>query len=292
MALGGGGSEEDLYLPYMELWKKALPDYEIKLWNASNLPLDLNPWTRKMTELGDGVFLSDFFRWWVCKEYGGIYLDADIEIYDGAGFDALITELENSQDYDAIIGIETPMGGYTSHSFASKKGSKIATYMCKLYENLDALSVARKKMLVGPHMSSLYFWENGVGNKGSLSLKEPTIKAGVKIYPLDFFSPLQYGMKPSLEYLSKNTCLVHHYGGLWIDDECILSNQKREMIKTLLNKRPKLLQDYIGNHRPLASFCKKWIRKSLIFVFNHIVAPLGSTRREWLKALSKGLGEQ
>lgn len=281
----GFGGEQDLYLPYLELWKKALPHYEFKLWNASNLPLDLNPWTRKMTELQDGVFLSDFFRWWVCKEYGGIYLDADIEIFNATKFDALIDELEKTQEYDSIIGIETPIGGYTSHSFACKKNSALATYMCHLYENLDALSIARKKMLVGPHITNLYFWEHGIGNKGNLLSKIPTIKAGVKILPIDFFSPLQYGAKPSLEYLSDNTCLAHHYGGSWFEDDSVMSIQRDAMKNNLLKKRPKLLHDYIREQSGIYSVLKKQIKYFLRWIVNRIILPKGSKRRDFFRKL-------
>lgn len=281
----GFGGEKDLYLPYLELWKKALPDYEIKLWNAENLPLDLNPWTRKMTQLQDGVFLSDFFRWWVCKEFGGIYLDADIEIFDGKKFDTLINELEKSDEYDSLIGIETPIGGYTSHSFACKKDAKIANYMCNLYANLDALSVARKKMLVGPHITNLYFWEQGLGNKGNISSKIPIIKAGVKILPLDYFSPLQYGAKPSLEYLSQNTCLAHHYGGSWFEDDSAMALQKDAMKNTLSQKRPKLLQDYISEQDTLFTQTKIMIKKSLKWVINKIVLPKGTKRRDFFRKI-------
>ena len=281
----GFGGEEDLYLPYMELWKKALPHYEIKLWNASNLPLDLNPWTRKMTELGDGVFLSDFFRWWVCKEYGGIYLDADIEIYDGAGFDALITELEDSQDYDALIGVETPLSGYTSHSFASKPNSSLASYMCGLYENLDVFSVARKKMLIGPHLSNLYFWEKQIGKQGFISPKEPEIFARVKVYPLDFFSPIQYGFKPSLEYFSSRTCLAHHYGDSWIDDESALSIQRDAMRSNLLKRRPKLVQDYIQEDRGFFGKISRISKHTFRWLIHKILIPKDSRRRDYCRQL-------
>lgn len=281
----GFGGEKDLYLPYLELWKKALPEYKIKLWNADNLPLDLNPWTKKMTELQDGVFLSDFFRWWVCNEYGGIYLDADIEVFDGAKFDALIDELEKSQEYDSLIGIETPIGGYTSHSFACKKNSKLANYMCNLYANLDVLSIARKKMLVGPHITNLYFWEQGIGNRGNILSKTPIVEAGVKILPLDFFSPLQYGAKPSLEYLSHNTCLAHHYGGSWFENDSAMAIQRDAMKSTLQKSRPKLLQDYILEQNTPISYLKRNAKKSLKYIVNKIILPKGSRRRDFFRKI-------
>lgn len=283
----GFGGEKDIYLPYLELWKKALPHYDFKLWNASNLPLDLNPWTRKMTELQDGVFLSDFFRWWVCKEYGGVYLDADIEIYDAHKFDSLIQELEKAQEYDSIIGIESnfPIKKYTSHSFASKKNSRITTYMCNLYANLDVLSIARKKMLIGPDITNLYFMEYGNQDTQLLSTKLPIIDANVKILPIDFFSPLQYGAKPSLEYFSENTCLAHHYGGAWVDKDSSLHIWSKEIQASLSQKRPKLLQDYISKQNKIGRHIKNMSEKILKWILFTVLIPPNTKRRLYFKKI-------
>ena len=60
------------------------------------------------------------------REYGGAYLDADVEIVNGAIFRKLIDQLEESPECDAFIGIDEKAGGwYTAHSMASKPGSRI-----------------------------------------------------------------------------------------------------------------------------------------------------------------------
>lgn len=57
-------------------WKKELPDYEIKLWDVSNIPH--NAWVDEALSSKKWAFVTDYVRAWAVYNYGGIYLDADI----------------------------------------------------------------------------------------------------------------------------------------------------------------------------------------------------------------------
>jgi len=156
-----------------------------------------------------------------------------------------------------------------------KKNAKIAQFMCKLYENLDVLSIARKKMLIGPCLTQLYFWEYGVGKEGFMpSCNEEEIKACVKIYPIDYFSPLQYGSKISLDFFTNRTCLAHHYGGSWLEE----NKNKTYGFKTL--------DDYVREENKLCVFINKLCTNVLRFFFR-IIAPRDSNREKYLKNLAR-----
>lgn len=60
-------------------WQKYLPDYEIKLWDESNIPMD-HPYVRAMYEKGMWAFVADYVRFWALEREGGIYLDTDTEV--------------------------------------------------------------------------------------------------------------------------------------------------------------------------------------------------------------------
>jgi hypothetical protein len=112
---------------------------------------------------------------------------------------------------------------------ACKKGSDLAKFMCETYESLGAVSLWRRKIfyLMAPQLTSLYFATHGWNpdGMGSLShLETPTVVAGVKIYPQEWFSP----MKPHFEngigsfvidsYTDK-TCICHHFSCSWHDED-------------------------------------------------------------------------
>ncbi|PAF54455.1 hypothetical protein BKH42_00650 [Helicobacter sp. 13S00482-2] len=277
----GFGGEEDIYQEYFQNWKEKLKGYEFRNWNATNLPLDVNSYVRAMVKLQDGVFLSDYFRWWVLKEYGGIYLDGDIEIVSKEGLDILIDELSISEEYDAIIGIESNQkGGYTSHSMASKPNSNLAKFMCEIYENLGKLYLARKELLIGPKITALYFLDNGSFNESKgyiFGFKEPIIADRVKIYPKDYFSPISYGKTPILEDLTHRSVLAHHYGNSWWEKDSYFFVQKQAMLK-----RRKMIKDYLREQKTLKFRFKQFPKKIIL----KILFPIGSKRRLWIKNLA------
>lgn len=221
----GFDGRPDMFSNYLKTWEKELPGFEIIHWNAQNLPMDINDYTCKLFEERDHAFLTDFFRWWVLREYGGVYLDADIEVVNGQGFTTLVKELESSRDFDAFIGIdERRSGWYTAHSMAARKGSDLASFMCEVYEGLDQLSVWRKKALYlwAPQMVALYFANNGhhVEGMGTTPfLDAPIIISNVKVYPQDYFSPLAPTGQPKKPFVlsayTKNTVICHHFACTW-----------------------------------------------------------------------------
>ena len=223
----GFDGKPDRFQGYLQTWADQLPDFEIKLWNASNLPIDINDYVKELYAAKDHAFLTDYFRWWVLKEHGGMYLDADVEVTDGKQLRNLIEELEVADKFDAFIGIDEKEGGwYTAHSMATKPNAKIAEYMCSVYEGMGPIKAWRKKAfyLWAPQLTALYFFENGhhVGGMGtSPHLDDPVIHAGVKIYPQDYFSPLAPkadGDKLfSLNAYTERTSLCHHFACSWHD---------------------------------------------------------------------------
>lgn len=61
-------------------WQKYLPDYEFKLWNEKTFDVNTSLFTKQAYANKKWAFVSDYVRIWALKEYGGIYLDTDIEV--------------------------------------------------------------------------------------------------------------------------------------------------------------------------------------------------------------------
>ena len=75
----GGNPKTELILKCIESWKKYMPDYEIIEWNESNFTFD-NAYAKEAYENKKYAFVSDYARLKVVYEYGGIYLDTDVEL--------------------------------------------------------------------------------------------------------------------------------------------------------------------------------------------------------------------
>jgi hypothetical protein len=226
----GFDGKPDPYIGYLDTWKQQLSEYEICNWNAENLPLDICEFSRTMYELRDHAFLSDYFRWWVLREHGGIYLDADIEIVNGGLFNQIVERVEQSPELNAAIGIDNREGGwYTAHSVISKKAGAYAQFMCSVYEGLGPVSIWRRKIFyfMAPQLAALYFAKNGHNPDGmgtSPNLDKPISISGVEVLPQEYWSPMTPAMKDgklgfAINALTENTSICHHFSCSWHDED-------------------------------------------------------------------------
>jgi mannosyltransferase OCH1-like enzyme len=71
----------------IESWQKYLPEYELKLWNETNSPMQ-HHYVQEMYKQKKWAFVSDYIRFWALENEGGIYLDTDTEVLKS--FDSLL----------------------------------------------------------------------------------------------------------------------------------------------------------------------------------------------------------
>lgn len=62
-------------------WKRLMPDYTFMRWDESTFPLDKYPLAKYACEAKRYALASDVCRYNVLAEYGGIYLDTDVELF-------------------------------------------------------------------------------------------------------------------------------------------------------------------------------------------------------------------
>lgn len=222
----GFDGRPDPYLKYLETWHREMPEYEVITWNAKNLPMENCEFTKMMYALRDHAFLTDYYRWWVLREYGGVYLDADVEIVSGKKLDTIVAELAADQGFDAVIGIDNRDGGwYTAHSVVAVQDSELTRFMCSVYEKLGPVAFWRRKIFyfMAPQLVALYFAMNGhnVDGMGTTPLLDaPIVKCGVKIYPQEYFSPVVPYIDGDragfvVNGYTRNTALCHHFACSW-----------------------------------------------------------------------------
>ncbi len=65
----------------IEGWKRLMPDYEIKRWDESSFDLEKYPLAKYACEVKKFALASDVCRYNVLSEYGGIYLDTDVDVF-------------------------------------------------------------------------------------------------------------------------------------------------------------------------------------------------------------------
>ena len=61
-------------------WRKFFPDYEIIEWNEDNFDVISIPYTAQAYEVKKYAFVSDYARFKILYEQGGLYFDTDVEV--------------------------------------------------------------------------------------------------------------------------------------------------------------------------------------------------------------------
>lgn len=124
--LGKGEKNERAKL-CIESWKRLLPDYEIIEWNEENFDVNCNNWCKESYKNKKYAFTSDYVRLWVLYNYGGIYMDTDVEVYKP--LDKFLTE-------KGFTGFETVNYPSTA-TLGAEKGNPVIKKMMEWYENHD-----------------------------------------------------------------------------------------------------------------------------------------------------------
>lgn len=90
----------------IDSWKKYLPDYEIKEWNESNFDINSIAYTAEAYEARKYAFVSDYARYKILYEHGGIYFDTDVEVI--APMDDLLAKgpFMGQEDYLSAISLQ------------------------------------------------------------------------------------------------------------------------------------------------------------------------------------------
>ena len=204
--------------PYPELvqrciqsWKEKLPDYELMLWDMNRFDIHSVPWVEQACSVKKWAFAADYIRLYALYNYGGIYLDSDVEVLKS--FDDLL-------DRPYFFGKEhTPDRIENQNSIeAATMGAEKELPFIK-----TAMSFYEKNEFCG---------KNGFLNTTTL----PTILARtlknhpMDVLPMDFFSPKN---TRTLELqITKNTYSIHHFNGSWHS----IAQQKHVALRTKLCK--------------------------------------------------------
>ena len=121
----GDNKLSPLNISCMKTWSEYNPDFEVVRWDESNSPME-SGYVKQAIKQKKYAFASDYIRFFVLFNYGGIYLDTDMEV---------IKPLDDFLENDFFAGYESE-NWINCSIFGADKGSDV----CKEVLNvLDAL---------------------------------------------------------------------------------------------------------------------------------------------------------
>lgn len=121
----GGKEKPDGVKKCMNTWKEKMPDWEYLEINEDNFDINYNQYVKDAYENKHYAFVSDVARLWALYNYGGVYMDTDVWVYQ---------QLDKFLDYDFFTGFEQSHYPVTATIGAVKENNLIKE-MLDTYEN-------------------------------------------------------------------------------------------------------------------------------------------------------------
>lgn len=197
-----------LAIKCIESWKKYLPDYEIRKWNEDNFDVNIIPYTAEAYKAKKYAFVSDYARFWILYNYGGLYFDTDVEIIksmdriiEAGPFMGTEDVSMNQNPFDINPGL----GLFAVPKMPIYK-KLLDFYEAKVFSNYsgdysDTVVTATTKLMK---------------EQGYVSSNRLQLIAGINIYPADFFCPKHVVDGHYVLDITDNTVSIHHYNGSWL----------------------------------------------------------------------------
>ncbi|AEE16183.1 glycosyltransferase family 32 protein [Treponema brennaborense] len=179
-----------------------LPNYEIKIWTKENFDVGSVSWVKQAFDSKKYAFAADYIRFWSLYNYGGIYLDSDVEVVKNFDFFLNVKSFIGFEYLNipeaAVVGAEegtdwvkTCLDWYDGKSFFAENGEMKKDVVPRLVKR-----VLEKK------------YNQKIVDTGKIREFE-----GLTIYPYFYFSPKNY-FTGKIKVEDKTVC-IHHFASAW-----------------------------------------------------------------------------
>lgn len=200
----GGKPLPELAQKCISSWKKYCPDYEMKLWNENNFDINIVPFTAQVALAKKWGFIVDYIRAWAVYNYGGIYLDTDVE---------LIKPLDAFLHNTCFSGFESEKYINPGNIFAGERGCGIAKEVMDFYTSYNFIQEnGALNLTPSPKIFTSMLLKYGL--KQNNTFQELDVFTA---YSSDYFCPKNFGTGDIT--ITGNTHSIHHYDGSWLSEK-------------------------------------------------------------------------
>ncbi len=195
----GGNPLPELAQKCIASWRKFCPDYEIIEWNESNFDINCCDYVKEAYAAKKWAFVSDVVRLYVLVNYGGIYMDTDVEV---------IRPLDDILQYEAVSGFESQTQIQTG-LMACREGQALFYELLHEYDNAHFIKE-----------DGLYDLTTNVTRITDICLKYGLkqdnsfqIINGFALFPNEYFCPKDFDT--GILTLTANSHTIHHFDTSW-----------------------------------------------------------------------------
>lgn len=209
---------------WMESWKRFCPDYEIIEWNENNYDVGKNAFMTDAYKAEKWAYVPDYARLDIVYQYGGIYLDTDVE---------LIRPLDDLLYQNAFAGVDRTLRLSLGLGFGAAPKSDAFKDMMNIYTNSR---FDETQMIPAPRAMENYFRTKGFIQDGNFQI----IENGMTVYPEKVLSGKDYAT--GIIEPTEHTYAIHHYDGSWNDHTSLRRiKYAQDLYKELVLNRNRLI---------------------------------------------------
>lgn len=196
-------------LKCIDSWRRFFPDYEIREWNDSNFDVGAIPYTKEAYDAKKFAFVSDYARFKILYDQGGLYFDTDVEV---------IRPMDDIISSGSFMGFEIDTTSETygkvnpGVGMGAIPGLEVYRQILDYYNNLhfilpdgthnvtDAVVNITTRELIKVGLKK---------NEGIQAIGE------IKIYPAEYFNPLDDATGKLT--ITSNTYSIHWFTKTWLN---------------------------------------------------------------------------
>lgn len=219
----GHGKKSKLAQKCIRSWKKYCPDYEIIEWNEETYDISSAPlFVRQALEAKKWAFATDYIRYQVVYEHGGIYFDTDVEV---------LKSIDKFRSDKGFFGFQYNDVVASGLGFGAEKGLPILKDLMRNYEeNLFILPDGEMDTRSCQRRDASVFESFGLVTDGS----EQMLEGGIHLYPREYLGP-RSNCDGKLR-ITENTYSIHWYEGSWRPKRERLCIKTKRVLTRILGK--------------------------------------------------------
>ena len=218
----GRGEKPEIVKKCIETWKDKLSDYEIIEWNEDNFDINQNDYVKEAYKAKKFAFVSDYVRVYALYNYGGIYLDTDMEIlHDLTPFtcNEAFTGVEDSENI--AFGI-----------WGCKPGDQFIKEILDYYDTIDFKNYTDDLFEIAmPNVITKLAKDKGYKPPKSGG---KSVFNNLTVYSNEVFYPKRSSWQEAV--ITENTFTIHHYEGSWKTPTQILRTRTKKKIINIVRK--------------------------------------------------------
>ena len=199
-------------------WERFLPNYTIKEWNEDNFDVNMISYSKEAYSAKKYAFVSDYARFWILYNYGGLYFDTDVEVIkpiddiiargNFMGYECSLQGDDNNGNKAVAPGLG--LGVNPGLGLGVNPGLGIIKDILINYENCHFLIDGKQNT-----SKTIVNFTTEVFEKAGITkfTEDIDFSSGVYLYSPEYFCPLDH--HTGLLNITSKSRTIHHYSASW-----------------------------------------------------------------------------